>query len=536
MPSIRPPLPQSARASRVVLALLLALAAPASLAPVAHAGGVNFNWGTVCYTEAPVNFRTFACETNSGAHPMTMSFKLDSAMPDVVGIEIAVEGVSDDGAIPDWWKLDAAGCRPNALLYSGYNSAVATETCADWNGGAGYGVPATYAWDTNRAHVTAAYAIDASAPFAMQAGVEYYAGTLSLRNANTVGPGACAGCGAGFTWWISKITVAGLSGRRDDLTQGMPGGNQFLYWNRAPRLPSAMALLSAPLPSAYRQPVTLTATVTPPAATGVVEFTERDSTLGSSTVTGGTATLTVNGLAEGDHPIFARYGGDGDVERAFSPAWTHTVTPRPASTVALASSPNPSPLGGAVSLTARVSPLGATGAVTFRDGDTNLTTAALRGDSAVYTRSSGFTTPGPHYLTATYLGDVTHGPATSPVLTHTVGNRLPTSVTFTASPSPAHALEWVTFVVQVVPATATGTVWVLDGRGESYGGGSLVDGQATSRVGIPCGGTYYLHAAYSGDIGHAPSASPVVPFEIVPNASRADRKSTRLNSSHVKCI
>jgi hypothetical protein len=507
----------------VVPAVLLALAASAPLAPVAHAGGVNFNWGTACYTEAPVNFRTFACATNAGSHPMTMSFKLDSAMPDVVGIEIAVEGVADDGAVPDWWKLESAGCRPNALSYSGDNSGVATETCADWNGGAGYGVPATYAWDTDRAHVTTAYAIDASRPFDMQAGVEYYAGTLSIRNANTVGPGACAGCGAGFTWWISKITVAGLSGRRDELTLGMPGGNQFLYWNRAPRIPSAMALVSAPQPSAYHQPVTLTATVTPPAVTGVVEFSERDSTLGSSTVTGGTATLTVNGLSEGDHPVTARYGGDGDVERAFSPPWTHTVTPRAASTVGLTSSPNPSVMGHPVVLSAWVSPSGASGTVTFRDLNNgwSLGTVPVHGDTAVYTLAAGFATATLHPLNATYNGDDTHAPATSPVLTQTVTDRTPTSVTFTVSPSPCPALEWLTFVARIDPPTATGSVGVRDGSGETYGGGDLKNGVATWRIGLPCGGTYHLYAHYDGDGGHAPSISPTIPLDIVPNASRA---------------
>ena len=523
MPSTRPPLPQWARVPRVVPAVLLALAASAPFALVAHAGGVNFNWGTVCYTEAPVNLRTFACATNAGSHPMTMSFKLDSAMPDVAAIEMTVEGVSDEGVIPDWWKLESTGCRPNAMSYSGDNSGVATETCVDWNGGTGFGIPAAYTWDTNRARVITAYAIDASTPFNMLAGVEYYAGTLSIRNLHTADPGACAGCGSGFTWWISKITVAGLSGRRDELTLAMPGGNQFLYWNRAPRSPSTMAFLSVPQPSAYLQPVTLTAAVTPPTATGAVEFSERDSTLGSSTVTAGTATLTVTGLSEGDHPIIARYGGDGDVERAFSPAWTHTVTPRAASTVAFASSPNPSVMGHQVVLSARVSPPGASGTVTFWDRDRGWTlgTVPVQGDTAVLTLVAGFATATLHSLTATYNGDNTHAPATSPVLTQTVTDRTPTSVTFTVSPSPCPALEWLTFVAHVEPATATGSVAIRDDQGESYGGGTLINGVATSRIGIPCGGTYVLYAYYYGDGGHAPSTSPVVPVEIVPNASRA---------------
>jgi hypothetical protein len=502
----------------LALAALL-LATSAAVASVARAGGVNFNWGTVCYTEAPASVRTFACNTNSGTHPMTMSFRLDADMTDMVGLEIEVEGQSDATSLPDWWKLGAADCRPNGLAYSGDNSAVATETCADWNGGAGFVVPASYTWDADRAHVTCGYAIDASAPFSLPANVEHYAGTLTLRDTKTVGAGACAGCESGFTWWISRITVAGISGRRDELTTALPGGNQFLYWNRAARTPSALALLSSPNPSAYLQDVALTATVTPSSATGLVEFAEGDSTLGSATVTGGTATLSVPGLTEGDHAIVARYGGDGEAERAFAPAWTHTVTPRPTSTVTLTSSPNPSAQGHSVRLTAAIAPSGATGNVSFRDGDALIATVPVQADTAGYLRVTGFSTMGAHYLTASYAGDATHAPATSPALTHVVAERESTSVTFTFTPSSTFVYNSVLFTAQVSPPAATGSVaFSAVGLMNESGGGTVSSGQASGRIWFRCGGTYSVRATYSGDTRYLPSQSAVDSIVVAPQA------------------
>jgi hypothetical protein len=506
----------------VVSAVLLTLVALASCAGDARAGGVSFNWGTVCYTAAPSNLHAFACDTDYGAQPMTLSFRLDSEMTDMVGLEIEVEGVSDATELPDWWKLGATDCRANGLSYTGDNSGVADAGCRDWNGGTGFAVPVNYTWDSNRAHVTCGYAIDASAPRDLPANVEHYAGTLSLHHAGTIGDGACSGCATGFTWWISRITVAGLSGRRDELTTAMPGGNQFLYWNRAARTSSALALVSAPNPAGYQAPVTLTASVTPATATGEVEFREHDTALGTAPVTGGVATLSVSSLAEGDHALIARYGGDGVVERAFAPAWTQTVTPRPASSVALTSSPNPSALGHPVQMTAQISPADAAGSVTFRDGETTLATLPLSGGSATYTRNSGLTI-GLHDLTAVYGGDATHAPATSPVYSHLVGDRLPTSVTFTATPTTVATLQWVQCEVRVTPPEATGTVQIIDQHGETwpYGSGPMDDGRLSFKLAFSCGGTYVMHAYYMGSAGYAPSSSETVTLVAVPNAAQA---------------
>jgi hypothetical protein len=87
----------------------------------------------------------------------------------------------------------------------------------------------------------------------------------------------------------------------------------------------------------------------------------------------------------------------------------------------LASKPNPSTFGTAVTLTATVTPAGsatATGSVTFTDGATALGTAPLSSGKATFTTSA--LAVGTHSITATYSGDFNYIGSTSTTLTQTV--------------------------------------------------------------------------------------------------------------------
>jgi hypothetical protein len=79
------------------------------------------------------------------------------------------------------------------------------------------------------------------------------------------------------------------------------------------RYPTTTALGSSPNPSAYRQTVTFTATVTPTGPyplTGKVRFRDGTRGIGTTTLSDGVATLTKRWLAVGTHPITAQYLGD----------------------------------------------------------------------------------------------------------------------------------------------------------------------------------------------------------------------------------
>ncbi|WP_030355945.1 Ig-like domain-containing protein [Streptomyces scopuliridis] len=91
------------------------------------------------------------------------------------------------------------------------------------------------------------------------------------------------------------------------------------------------ALTSAPNPSTFGQPVTLTATVAavPPGAgtpTGTVSFFDGATLLGTATLSGGVTTLTTTTLSIGSHSLTAVYNGDASFNTSTSPIVTQTVT------------------------------------------------------------------------------------------------------------------------------------------------------------------------------------------------------------------
>ena len=89
---------------------------------------------------------------------------------------------------------------------------------------------------------------------------------------------------------------------------------------------SSTSLTSAPNPSVSGQSVALTATVTPSAATGTVEFFDGVTSLGTSPVSSGTAVLNTSSLAVGAHTnLTAVYSGDALYSGSTSAAHSHTV-------------------------------------------------------------------------------------------------------------------------------------------------------------------------------------------------------------------
>ena len=214
--------------------LLLTSVLLALTATVALAGGVNFNWGTVCYTEAPSARTCFNCNTNAGQWSMVSSFMVDQEVSDMVGFELTMIGQSNSALMPDWWRMGAPpDCRAGYARFSADFSTAPQTRCLDWEGGqaiAAY-IPSSYAWSGNQATIRTGAAIDARTPFDLQPGVEYYAGRFTILNGKTVGAGSCSGCGNGMMWCVPLITAAGLGGKRVDLTWPLQGGNNCLYFN-----------------------------------------------------------------------------------------------------------------------------------------------------------------------------------------------------------------------------------------------------------------------------------------------------------------
>ncbi len=265
------------------------------------------------------------------------------------------------------------------------------------------------------------------------------------------------------------------------------------------------SVTSTPNPSILGAAVTLVATVTPPAATGTVQFLDGGTVLGTGTLVSGAASISSSTLVQGTHPITAVYSGDASNAGSTSVVVTQTVNSKTATTTTLTSSQNPVNPSVSVLFVASVTPATATGTVQFLDGTTVLGTATLANGTA--SLNDSWPGPGTHSITAVYSGDANNGGSSSAVLTQTV-NTKPTTTTVTSTPNPSIAGAAVTLVATVSPATASGSVQFLDGS-TVLGTGTLASGTASISSTFLTQGAHSISAVYSGDAMDAGSTSAV---------------------------
>ena len=175
-------------------------------------------------------------------------------------------------------------------------------------------------------------------------------------------------------------------------------------------------LVSSPNPSTIGQGVTFTATVSPANASGSVTFTIDNASPTQVTLSGGIAIYVTHALSVGSHTVAVTYSGN--AVYAGSTTTLNQIVSSDNASLSLTSDPNPSTVGQSVTFTATISPINATGTVTFTEGATVLGTANLSGGIAVYNTAS--LAVGSHVITATYGGNSTYTGATSQPITQVV--------------------------------------------------------------------------------------------------------------------
>jgi len=287
-------------------------------------------------------------------------------------------------------------------------------------------------------------------------------------------------------------------------------------------------LTATPSPSVCKEDITLTATIAPASATGSVEFFDGATSLGTSAVSAGTASLLVSGgLSVGAHSLKAVYTPTGCYS-ASQGTTPHTVN-KANVTLALTSSPNPSYWNQPVTFTATVTPSTATGTITFKDSTTTFATVALSGGQAQTVKSN--LTPGLHtQITATYSGDACYNAKTA-VIQQQV-NRAPTTVSVTSDINPSTCGQTVKLIAQVSPVGATNRVFFYDG-GNLIGSGAVnaLTGVATLNVGNFQVGKHDITVTYQGDNKYEPSASASVYSQVVNAISTSVSLSSDANPS-----
>ena len=302
--------------------------------------------------------------------------------------------------------------------------------------------------------------------------------------------------------------------------------------NNPPRSPTTITLSSSSNPSVAGQSVTFVAVVgsTSGTPTGVVVFSHG---LGSATLSGGSASITVPSLVAGSYSITAAYQGSS----AFSPSTSGSLNQvvNIATTITtLAPSVNPVRINLRVTYTAAVTSQygeAATGTVTFQDGGSTIATVSLGNNQATYRTS--YPTRGIHAMTATYSGDGNNAGSLSSTLTEQVEGFASKTIV-TTSGSPSLLGQPVTFA-----ATLTSThggipdgelVTFYDGR-IAIGTSATASGVATFTTSSLTAKTHTIEATYPGDSTFEPSSGKVK--QIVEKYPTTTSLSSSLNPSQL---
>lgn len=273
-----------------------------------------------------------------------------------------------------------------------------------------------------------------------------------------------------------------------------------------------IALSASPASASFGTPVTVTATLSSPLATGEVVFSEAGGTLATVAIVDGAASFTLPAPSVGTHALRADYAGDTN----FDPAPTASldlVVDRRTSTTAV-SGPTTLTVGTAATFSATVTPSTATGRVTFFDAGRSIGSATLANGTASVT-VSGLAVGG-HAVTASYAGDTHTAPSTSAAMSTQVAGR--TSSLVLSGPSSAVSGQTVTFTATIAPAAATGRITFRDGA-TVLGTASLAAGRATLSTAALAVGTHAITAAYAGDASYAASTATAVSIRVAPAAT-----------------
>jgi hypothetical protein len=262
------------------------------------------------------------------------------------------------------------------------------------------------------------------------------------------------------------------------------------------------------------QRVILAASVThtgPKVPTGEVNFFDNGTSIASvSLARNGQAVLNTNQLAVGSHFIVAYYAGDTNFAGSNSLGVHITITPA-TTTTTVTSGPNPSTYGQQIEFTASIAPQfggSTTGTVTFYDDGTEIGSAAVNRNKAVFT-TSGLQV-GTHSITATYSGNSNFGASTSGPLSQVV-KQATTTTGLNSSPNPSQHGQVVTFTATVTgefDAAVTGTVTFLQ-AGNVLSSAPLSGGVALYSTSSLTKGPHQIEARYSGDSNDLPSNEAV---------------------------
>ncbi len=346
--------------------------------------------------------------------------------------------------------------------------------------------------------------------------VTFYDGTTALGTGTLNGSGT-ATFNAG-TLAAGSHTIKAVYGS-DSIFAMSTSTTETLVVNQSG---TSTALATSAASPAFGQSVMLSATVTPVAPgtgtpTGTVSYYDGATLLGTGSLIGGVATLSLSNLSVASHSITATYNGDPNFQSSTSTTTSEAVV-RASTNIGLISSDTGPTYGQSITLTATVGAVapGAgtpSGTVTFYDGTTAIGQATLSGSPATATLSIATLDAGARSITAAYSGNVDFTGATSSAVQATIHAASTTTVLRAGGVSSTFGQpETLTATVATVPPGSgmpTGSVAFFAGTTQ-IGTANLIAGVATlSTTNIPRG-SQTLTAQFEGSGDFLSSYSPPV--------------------------
>ena len=257
-------------------------------------------------------------------------------------------------------------------------------------------------------------------------------------------------------------------------------------------------------------PVQFTATVNSNAGTpaGNIQFMDGSTVIGSVALSvEGAAVFSISNLIVGQHIITASYPGDANDGASNSTSLTLII--QPITTVALASSTNPSSAGANVSFTVAVSGSSPapSGAVTFNDGSTVLGAVTLNSAGVAVFNTTALAL-GTHLITASYAGDKTNNSALSPTLSQLVQRATTqTAMSVSATASTINSAINLTVSVSGSGGIPGGQVTFLDGTNVLSTANLSANGAASFTLSSLSLGQHTISVSYGGDTNDSGSSS-----------------------------
>ncbi|MBL8206889.1 MAG: Ig-like domain repeat protein, partial [Blastocatellia bacterium] len=304
------------------------------------------------------------------------------------------------------------------------------------------------------------------------------------------------------------------------------GGSENFSGAVAPAVSQTVAKSSATVALAssfeavrYGQPVTLNVTVTGSGETptGNVRFLNGNTTLGTTALVNGAASLTINTLPVASHAITAAYDGDAKNDGGTSRSLILTVN-KALQPLNLGSSANPVAWKQFVNLSVNVNSVGnglaaPTGTIVFKEGATVLGTSVLS-RVARASISTNALSPGAHSIIAEFSGDSNYEANTATAISQTISKGA-SAIRLTSSTKTTTLAHPVVFSAQIHSNAGipTGVVELYDGT-QLIGTESLNNGWVSWTISSLGDGDHSLTAVYKGDEQFAPTTSAALPHTV----------------------